>query len=113
MSDCIFCKIANREIGSLIYEDELVAAFNDLNPQAPVHILVVPKEHISTLNELNEKNASLVGHMALVASKLAKEKGLEESGYRILMNCNGDAGQTVFHIHMHVLGGKRLKDSLA
>ena len=113
MSDCIFCKIANREIGSLIYEDELVAAFNDLNPQAPVHILVVPKEHISTLNELNEKNASLVGYMALVASKLAKEKGLEESGYRILMNCNGDAGQTVFHIHMHVLGGKRLKDSLA
>lgn len=113
MSDCIFCKIANKEIGSLIYEDELVAAFNDLNPQAPVHILVVPKEHISTLNELNEKNSSLVGHMALVASKLAKEKGLEESGYRILMNCNGDAGQTVFHIHMHVLGGKRLKDSLA
>lgn len=113
MSDCIFCKIANKEIGSLIYEDELVAAFNDLNPQAPVHILVVPKEHISTLNELNEKNSSLVGHMALVASKLAKEKGLEESGYRILMNCNGDAGQTVFHIHMHVLGGKRLKDNLA
>lgn len=113
MSDCIFCKIANKEIGSLIYEDELVAAFNDLNPQAPVHILVVPKEHISTLNELNEKNSSFVGHMALVASKLAKEKGLEESGYRILMNCNGDAGQTVFHIHMHVLGGKRLKDSLA
>ena len=113
MEDCIFCKIANKEIGSLIYEDDLVVAFSDLNPQAPIHILVIPKEHISTLNDLNEENSKVVGRMTFVASRLAKEKGLSDNGYRLIMNCNRDAGQTVFHIHMHLLGGKPLKSGLA
>ncbi|MBQ0104436.1 MAG: histidine triad nucleotide-binding protein [Armatimonadetes bacterium] len=113
MEECIFCKIANGGMESLIYEDDLVAAFSDLNPQAPIHILVVPKEHISTLNDLTEENCAVVGRMALVASRIAKEKGLSENGYRMVMNCNQDAGQTVFHIHLHLLGGKPLKMGLA
>lgn len=113
MEDCIFCKIANKEMGSLIYEDETVVAFNDLNPQAPIHILIIPKCHISTLNDLTEDNSSVISRMAFVASKLAKDKGLEKNGYRLIMNCNKDAGQTVFHIHMHLLGGKPLKATLA
>lgn len=100
-------------MGTLIYEDEKCVAFNDLNPQAPVHILIVPKKHLSTLNELDENNKDIIGHLAYTASRIAKEKGLEESGYRIIMNCNGDAGQTVFHIHMHLLGGKKMKEGLA
>lgn len=108
--DCIFCKIANKEIGSLIYEDDKVAAFNDLSPQAPIHILIVPKVHISTLNEVDD--FSLLGHMSKVAVGLAKEKGIDENGYRIIMNCNAHGGQTVFHIHMHLLGGKNLKSGL-
>ena len=110
--DCIFCKIANKEIGSLIYEDDKVVAFNDLNPQTPIHILIVPKTHISTLNDINDENSYLIGHMAKIASQLAKAKGLEQNGYRLIMNCNNDAGQTVFHIHMHLLGGKPLKTGL-
>ena len=113
MEDCIFCKIANKEMGSLLYEDDKVAAFNDINAQAPIHILIVPKKHIATLNELTEEDEALVGHMAFVASNLAKEKGIEKNGYRLIMNCNHDAGQTVFHIHMHLLGGKPLKAGLA
>lgn len=113
MEDCIFCKIANKEIGSLIYEDDMVVAFNDLNPQAPIHILIIPKTHISTLNELTEENSNVISRMAYVATQLAKDKGLEKNGYRLIMNCNKDAGQTVFHIHMHLLGGKPLKASLA
>ncbi|MBQ7256449.1 MAG: histidine triad nucleotide-binding protein [Abditibacteriota bacterium] len=113
MEDCIFCKIANKEMGSLLYEDDKVAAFNDINAQAPIHILIVPKKHISTLNELREEDEALVGHMAFVASNLAKEKGIDKNGYRLIMNCNHDAGQTVFHIHMHLLGGKPLKAGLA
>lgn len=113
MEDCIFCKIANKEIGSLIYEDDMVVAFNDLNPQAPIHILIIPKIHISTLNDLTEENSIVISRMAYVAAQLAKDKGLEKNGYRLIMNCNKDAGQTVFHIHMHLLGGKPLKASLA
>ncbi len=113
MEDCIFCKIANKEMGSLLYEDDKVAAFNDINAQAPIHILIVPKKHIATLNELTEEDEALVGHMAFVASNLAKEKGIDKNGYRLIMNCNHDAGQTVFHIHMHLLGGKPLKAGLA
>ena len=100
-------------MGSLLYEDDKVAAFNDINAQAPIHILIVPKKHIATLNELTEEDEALVGHMAFVASNLAKEKGIEKNGYRLIMNCNHDAGQTVFHIHMHLLGGKPLKAGLA
>ena len=113
MEDCIFCKIANKEMGTLLYEDDRVVAFNDINAQAPIHILIIPKKHISTLNDLTEEDAPLVGHMAFVASNLAKEKGIDKNGYRLIMNCNHDAGQTVFHIHMHLLGGKPLKAGLA
>ena len=113
MEDCIFCKIVNKEMGKLIYEDDKVAAFNDLNPQAPIHILIVPKVHISTLNDLTDENSEYIGRLAYAASKIAKEKGISENGYRLIMNCNHDAGQTVFHIHMHLLGGKPLKEGLA
>ena len=100
-------------MGKLIYEDDKVAAFNDLNPQAPIHILIVPKVHISTLNDLTDENSEYIGRLAYAASKIAKEKGISENGYRLIMNCNHDAGQTVFHIHMHLLGGKPLKEGLA
>ena len=113
MSDCIFCKIVNKEIGSIVYENDKVVAFNDLNPHAPIHVLIVPKEHIANLNDLTEENKNIIGEMAFVATQIAKEKGIEENGYRLIMNCNHDAGQTVFHIHLHLLGGKPLKEGLA
>lgn len=111
MSDCIFCKIAQKEIGSLIYEDELVCAFNDLNPQAKIHILIIPKIHIPSINELTEENASIISHMALSAKRIAKDLNISEDGYRIIINCNENAGQTVFHLHMHLLGGEKLASS--
>ena len=111
MSDCIFCKIASKEIGSLIYEDDFVCAFNDLNPQAPVHILVIPKKHISTLNEV-EDETKLIGHMVKTAIDLAKKEKIDENGYRLIMNCNDHGGQTVFHIHLHLLGGKKLSSKV-
>jgi histidine triad (HIT) family protein len=105
MSDCLFCKIAGKEIpSSAVYEDDEVFAFNDINPQAPVHILIVPKEHIATTEDLNESNSAIVGRLALTASKIAKDLKLE--GYRLVINCNEIAGQSVFHIHCHLLGGR-------
>jgi histidine triad (HIT) family protein len=105
LADCLFCKIAAGEIPSKkVYEDELVFAFNDITPQAPTHILIIPKEHISTLDEVNEKNSSLIGKIVHTATKLAKENKLE--GYRLVANCNEIAGQSVFHIHFHLLGGR-------
>ncbi len=106
MTECIFCKIAAGEIGKLIYEDELVAAFEDLNPQAPVHILVVPKKHIARISELQEEDAELAGRMILAANKIARERGIDASGYRLVVNCNEGAGQSVWHIHVHLLGGR-------
>ena len=111
MSDCIFCKIASKEIGSLIYEDENVCAFNDINPQAPVHILVIPKKHINTLNEV-KNDFPLLGHMLKVATDIAKKMNIHENGYRLIMNCNEDGGQTVFHIHLHLIGGAKLKTEM-
>ena len=106
--DCIFCKIINGEIpSSLIYEDERVIAFNDINPQAPVHYLVIPKEHIKSANCVNEHNKELMGHIIFVASKIAKEENLE-NGYRIINNCGDDGGQTVDHIHFHILGKRKM-----
>ena len=106
--DCIFCKIANGEIPSnKIYEDELCAAFYDLNPQAPVHFLVVPKEHIESADYLNEDNCAVVGHIFCVIASIAKELGLE-NGYRIVNNCGEDGGQTVKHLHFHVLAKRSL-----
>ena len=107
--DCIFCKIANGEIpSSKVYEDELVYAFYDIEPQAPFHVLIIPKEHISSANEINEENASIVGHIFAVAAKIAKSEGIAEGGYRIVNNCGKDGGQTVGHLHFHVLGGRSL-----
>lgn len=107
MTDCIFCKIISGDIpGDIVYQDDDVLAFRDLNPQAPTHILVIPRKHISTLNDLQADDAELVGNMYLAAKNIADEEGIAEAGYRTVMNCNAQAGQTVFHIHLHVLGGR-------
>ena len=109
MSDCIFCKIANGEIPTnLVYEDDMVAAFNDLNPIAPVHILIVPKAHIASALELDESNSGVVAHIFEVAGKIAREKGFAEDGFRLVNNCGRDGGQTVLHLHFHLLAGKAL-----
>ncbi|WP_456342673.1 histidine triad nucleotide-binding protein [Thermovibrio sp.] len=106
---CVFCKIVKGELpAKVVYEDELVMAFHDINPQAPVHILVIPKEHIPTLNDLEERHRELIGHIFLVIKKIAKEQGIDQSGYRVLVNCNRDGGQEVYHLHFHLLGGKPL-----
>ena len=110
MSDhTIFDKIINRELpATIIYEDELALAFNDISPQAPTHFLVIPKIRIATMNDINEDNAHLVGHLYVVAAKIASDLGFADDGYRAVMNCNEDGGQTVYHIHLHVLAGKPL-----
>lgn len=106
--DCLFCKIVAGDIpANKIYEDELVVAFHDIAPQAPVHFLVIPKKHISTLNDLTEDDRELAGHILYVAQKLALEQGCE-AGFRVTMNCNEQGGQTVYHIHLHVLGQRQL-----
>lgn len=107
--DCLFCKIAKKEIpAGIIYEDDKVIAFNDLNPQAPFHALVIPRQHIGTLNDIAEPDRELVGHMMMVAARLADEQGFANDGYRAVFNCNTHGGQTVFHIHLHLLGGKAM-----
>jgi histidine triad (HIT) family protein len=107
MNECIFCKIASGEIkGDVVFENENVVAFRDLNPQAPVHVLLVPRRHIATLNDLTEKDAALVGEMLIAAKSLAAKEGIEKDGYRLVWNCNRNGGQTVFHIHLHLLGGR-------
>ncbi len=107
MSDCLFCKMVSGEIQpDVVYEDEAVLAFRDINPQAPTHVLVVPREHIATINELDEAHAALVGRLFLAAREIARREGIAERGYRTVMNCNAEAGQTVFHLHLHVLGGR-------
>jgi histidine triad (HIT) family protein len=107
--DCIFCKILAGEIPSTrIHETENTYAFEDIHPVAPVHVLIIPKKHIPTLNDLTEADAGLIGEMMLAAKDVAKSKGVHASGYRVLFNANRDAGQEVFHLHLHVLGGHRL-----
>ena len=109
MSDCLFCKILDGEIPcDRVYEDDHVIAFRDMNPQAPTHILVIPRKHIPTVNDLTADDKNIVGEMMLAAQAIAKQEGIEESGYRLIMNCNEGAGQTVFHIHLHILGGRRM-----
>lgn len=109
MLDCLFCKIIAGEIkGTIVYQDESVIALEDINPQAPMHLLVVPRRHISTLNDLSPGDDGLVGELTRRAAALAKERGYADRGYRTVFNCNADAGQTVFHIHLHVLSGRRL-----
>ncbi|NLX91953.1 MAG: histidine triad nucleotide-binding protein [Firmicutes bacterium] len=110
MEDCIFCKIIRKEIPTeLVYEDEKVIAFNDINPEAPVHILIIPKEHIPTLNDIGPEQKNLMGHILWTIKEIARMKNLQESGYRILTNCGTGAGQVVFHLHFHLLGGKRFE----
>jgi histidine triad (HIT) family protein len=109
MSDCLFCKIIAREIpAAIVYEDDRVLAFNDINPQAPTHVLVIPKRHIHTLNDLQPGDDGIVGEMVRRGAAIAGERGLSAGGYRTVFNTNADAGQTVFHIHLHVLGGRKM-----
>jgi histidine triad (HIT) family protein len=105
--NCLFCKIINKEIpAKILYENDTVLAFEDVNPQAPVHILVIPKKHIATTLDVTEEDNALIGELLQVANSLAREKGVAEPGFRTVMNCNSDAGQTVFHIHLHLLAGR-------
>ena len=105
----IFSKIIAREIpADIVYEDDKALAFSDVNPQAPVHLLIIPKKPIATINDIASEDEALVGHLFTVAAKIAADKGFAEDGYRVVMNCNEDGGQTVYHLHLHLLAGKPL-----
>jgi histidine triad (HIT) family protein len=109
MTDELFLKIINREIpAEIVYETDEVLAFRDINPQAPVHVLIIPKERIPTINDLGPEHAELVGKLILAAAEIAREQGLSEDGYRVVMNCNEAGGQMVYHIHLHLLGGRQM-----
>jgi histidine triad (HIT) family protein len=109
MSDCLFCRIIAGEIpGNFVYKDETMVAFKDINPQAPLHVLIVPTRHVATLNDLSPGDDSLVGSLFRRAAAIAKEHGYDQRGYRAVFNCNREAGQTVFHIHLHLLAGRGL-----
>lgn len=106
---CLFCNIVAGEVPARkLYEDDRVLAFHDISPQAPHHFLVIPKQHIDTLNGINEEHASLLGHMNVVGARMAEQQGFATAGYRFVMNCNHHGGQTVYHIHLHVLGGRHM-----
>ncbi|MFZ5965575.1 MAG: histidine triad nucleotide-binding protein [Bacillota bacterium] len=110
MSDCIFCKIVSKEIpAKIVYEDELLVAFHDISPAAPTHILVIPKEHIDSLKEVGPTQMQLLGHIHLSINKIAKELGLHDEGYRVVNNCGELGGQTVQHLHFHLLGGRQMQ----
>ncbi len=110
MSETIFSKIIRKEIpATIVYEDDELLAFNDINPKAPVHILIIPKKEIPTVNDIELQDAELIGKIVIAAKKISKEQGIAESGYRLVFNCNKDAGQEVFHLHCHLIGGKKLK----
>ena len=107
MADCLFCKIVAGQIpGSIVFQNEHVLAFRDITPRAPTHVLIVPRRHIATLNDLTPEDDALVGEVVRAAAAVAKEQGLADRGYRTVFNCNAEAGQTVFHIHLHLLGGR-------
>lgn len=109
MDDCIFCKIANKEITStIVYEDDMVIAFNDLNPVAPVHILVVPKKHMTDILNVEKEDMKYIEAVVEAIQKITKEKGIAESGFRVVNNCGENGGQTVKHIHFHIIGGEKL-----
>lgn len=109
MSDCIFCKIVEKKIpAKIIYEDDYALGFEDINPQAPVHTLVIPKKHIPTLLDIKEEDNQLIAHLIKIANKIALDKGIAERGFRLVINCNPESGQTVYHIHFHVLGGRHM-----
>jgi len=105
--DCLFCKFVSGELDAdVVFETDKVLAFRDINPQAPTHILIIPRKHIATINDLTESDAEEIGNLYLVAKELSIEEGFSEEGYRAVMNCNAAAGQTVFHLHLHLLGGR-------
>ena len=110
MEDCLFCKIAAGKMDTdFIYQDEQVVVFEDINPKAPVHLLIVPKKHISDLNSLETEDSELIGHVYQIAKQMAAKYDIAESGYRLVSNCGDDGGQTVYHIHFHLLGGRKLQ----
>lgn len=110
MNDCLFCRISSKKIpANIIFEDSEAVAFEDINPQAPVHTLIIPKKHISTALEITTEDNALIGHLFQVASKIAAEKGIAERGFRLVVNTNSAAGQAVYHIHLHLLGGRQLR----
>ena len=105
--DCIFCKVVEKEIpAKIVYEDDLVVAFEDINPQAPIHLLVIPRKHITSLNETLDADNNLLGHMMALIKRMAKEQGIDGTGYRTVINTNAEAGQTIYHLHIHILGGR-------
>jgi len=107
MTDCIFCKVANGEIDSKnVYKDDEIVAFHDINKKAPVHIIIIPRKHIPSLLDISTEDVQLIGKMHIIAGQLAKEQGIAESGFRLVLNCNKDAGQSVEHVHMHLMGGR-------
>jgi len=109
MTDCLFCKIRDGDIpAEVVYENDDILAFRDVNPQAPTHVLIVPRKHISTINDLEDEDSGVMGQMVLAAQDIAGYEGIAEEGYRLVVNCNAKAGQTVFHIHMHLLGGRNM-----
>jgi histidine triad (HIT) family protein len=110
MSDCLFCRIASGEIGgSPVYEDDELIAFNDIQPQAPVHVLIIPKRHIASVADLDADSSALMGSLVQTANRIAQERGVAERGYRLVVNCNAEGGQTVYHLHLHLLGGRSMK----
>ena len=114
MSETIFSKIIKRELpADIVYEDDEILAFRDINPKAPVHVLIIPKIEIATVNDLKPEHAELIGKMALAAQKVARQEGIAEDGYRLVINCNRHGCQVVFHLHMHLIGGKQLRGSAA
>ena len=109
MSDCIFCRIAGGEIpANLFYESDDVVAFDDISPQAPVHVIIIPRRHISTTLEMSEKAPELFGSMIKASSEIARKKGVDKSGFRLILNTNADGGQEIFHVHMHLMGGEQI-----
>ena len=110
MEGCLFCRIVNKEIpADIVFENDKLLAFRDIDPQAPVHILIIPKEHITTTNDLHNNNKKLIGELVLTAKSLATKYNIAEDGYRMVFNCNKSGGQAVYHIHLHLLGGRQMK----
>ena len=110
MKDCLFCNIINKSVpAKIVFENDSVLAFEDIEPQAPVHVLIIPKKHITSINEIEFEDKEVCGEILLAAKKIAKDLKINDSGYRAIFNTNKDGGQTVFHIHMHLLGGRKLK----
>jgi len=114
MTDCLFCRIVAGDLPSTrVYEDDIVFAFEDINPQAPVHVVIVPKTHLATLNDLRDEDEGTAGRLVSVAARIARERGIADAGYRTVINVNRDGGQVVYHIHLHLLGGRKLRSPLA